>query len=251
MEKNMDYRDSHLDKNHAISYKNGFIKNKYQKYIWSREKKILNEIKTNYFEKNIQIKYLDFACGTGRIISFLEKDMFESYGVDVSESMLKFASENTNKSKIINVDLTKKNIFDDNYFDFITAFRFFLNAQEELREDALHVISKILKKDGFLVFNIHLNKFGIYFRIANLFRKIKSQKYEIRALNIKEVNQMVEQAGLQIISIYHYGIVPIFQPEKTKIPIKLIDTIEKIFSAIPFFKNYSNYVIFVCKHNKE
>jgi ubiquinone/menaquinone biosynthesis C-methylase UbiE len=247
MEKKIDYRESHKAPEKGMSYQKGFNDMKYRKYIWSWEKKILIEIMNKYFSNTKKIKYLDFACGTGRIINFLEINMVESIGVDISESMLNLALENVKKSKLIKVDITKENIFQDNYFDLITAFRFFLNAQKELREESLYVISKILKQDGYFVFNIHLNKTSIYFRIAHLYRKIKGLDPEINSLSINEVTQMIEKTGLQIISTYHYALIPIFN-EDTKIPIWLINSFEKITNKIPYFKYFSSYLIFVCKH---
>jgi ubiquinone/menaquinone biosynthesis C-methylase UbiE len=247
MQKKIDYRNSHTAQDKGISYQKSFTDLKYRKYIWSWEKKILNKVLKKYFINKKQIKYLDFACGTGRIIHFLEENMFESIGIDISESMLKIALENVKKSKILKIDITRKKIFDDNYFDFITAFRFFLNAQPELREEALNAISKILKQDGYFVFNIHLNKNSMFFRIACLFRKIKGADYDICAVSIKEINQLIEKTDLQIISTYHYGLIPIFN-DNTKIPIWLIDPFEKFASRISYFKYLSKYLIFVCEH---
>ncbi|MBE3089006.1 MAG: class I SAM-dependent methyltransferase [Actinobacteria bacterium] len=246
MQIKLDYRESHTAQDKGNSYQKAFSEMKYRKYVWSWEKKILNEITKNYLVDNKHIRYLDFACGTGRIIGFLEKNMFESIGIDISESMLKIALENLKKSKIINVDITRKNIFEDNYFDIITAFRFFLNAQPVLREEAFTVISKILKQDGYFVFNIHLNKTSIFFRLAKFYRKLKGLDSEINAVSIKEVTQLVEKTGLQIVSTYHFGLIPIFN-NNTKIPIWLINPFDKFASKISFCKYFSRYLIFLCK----
>ena len=66
------YRKSHLDKNKAYSYHQQFLKNRYRAMIWSKEKKILYEILKKKIKKNNNT-YLDFACGTGRILVFLSK----------------------------------------------------------------------------------------------------------------------------------------------------------------------------------
>ncbi|MCD4664599.1 MAG: class I SAM-dependent methyltransferase [Bacteroidales bacterium] len=247
MHKTIDYRDSHTAPDRGASYQKAFVDMKYRKYIWSWEKNVLKKIIKKYMANKERIKYLDFACGAGRIIGFLEEDMFESIGVDISDSMLNVALQNVKKSKFLKIDLTKKNIFDDNYFDLITAFRFFLNAQQELREEILNVLSKILKKDGCFVFNIHLNKTSIYYRVARLYRRLKGLDSEFNAVDIKEVSQMVEKAGMKIVSTFHFALLPILD-EDTKVPIMFIDPFEKIVSKIPFFKHFSRYVIFVCKH---
>jgi ubiquinone/menaquinone biosynthesis C-methylase UbiE len=249
MQKKLDYRESHTAEDKGNSYQKAFLEMNYRKYIWSWEKRILNEIIKKYLVDNKNIRYLDFACGTGRIIGFLEKNMSESIGIDISESMLKIALENLKKSKIINVDITRKNIFKDNYFDIITAFRFFLNAQPELREEAFTVISKILKQEGYFVFNVHLNKTSIFFRLAKLYRKFKGLDSEVNAVTIKEVSQLVEKTGLQIISTYHFGLIPIFN-NNTKIPIWLISPFDEFASKISFCKYFSKNLIFLCKKKR-
>jgi hypothetical protein len=163
--------------------------------------------------------------------------------------MINIARTNVKNSKIIKVDLTKKNIFNKNYFDLITSFRFFLNAQPELQEEVLNVLSKILKDEGYLVFNIHLNKTSIYSRIIHLIRKIAHLDYEIKTMSIEQVSQMVEKAGLEIITTFHFAIFPILK-ENTKIPMSAIDPFEKFFSKIPCLGYFSRYIIFVCKHKK-
>ncbi len=250
MKKNtLDYRNSHIASDKGESYHKTFTEMNYRKYIWSLEKKILNEILKNFFQNKKQIRYLDFACGTGRIIHFLEENMFESIGVDVSQSMIDIALKNVKKSKILKVDITQKRIFENNYFDFITAFRFFLNANSDLRTESLEMISKLLNKDGFFVFNIHLNKTSIFYKIARLIYKIKNLDSEIVALSVNEVKEMVEKRGLHIVIVYYYGLIPILN-ENTKIPIWLIDPIEKVFSRIPYFRNLSSHLIFVCTAKK-
>jgi ubiquinone/menaquinone biosynthesis C-methylase UbiE len=246
MQEKIDYRDAHTAPSKGINYEKTFIVFKYRKYIWDWEKEILKKIFIKYFSDKTNIKYLDFACGTGRIISFLEKDISESIGVDISDSMISIAQANVKRSKIIKVDLTKTNIFNENYFDLITAFRFFLNAQPELREDVLNVLSKSLKDEGYFVFNIHLNKTSIYSRIIHLIRKINNLSFEINTMSIKQVSHMVEKAGLEIITTYHFAIIPIIK-ENTKIPILFIDPFEKFSSKIPCLRYFSRYLIFVCK----
>ena len=64
----------------------------YRKYIWETEKRILNELLARYFDKRIE-NYLDFACGTGRILAHLEPHARQSVGLDLSESMLEVAAQ--------------------------------------------------------------------------------------------------------------------------------------------------------------
>jgi len=250
MQDNIDYRNSHTSPDKPIPYDKSFTDRPYRKYIWSLEKKVLNEIVEKYLVNNNNIKYLDFACGTGRIICFLEKYASESIGVDVSETMLEVGFKKVKKSKLIKVDLTKNNIFEGEYFDLITAFRFFKNAQHELREQTMKVLSWILKEDGCLVFNVHMNHSSIAACMVRFYYwLIGKDRNSFNTLKVNDVFQMVRKSGLEIVAMYHIGIFPIVR-ENTKIPIWLIDIIDTLAYKIPFIRFLSTYVIYVCKHER-
>ena len=51
-------------------------------------------------------RYLDFACGTGRITRQLESRADESFGVDVSPSMLRAARARCRFTEFVHADLT-------------------------------------------------------------------------------------------------------------------------------------------------
>jgi SAM-dependent methyltransferase len=101
-------------------------------------------------------RYLDFACGTGRITQRVEPFAVESYGVDVSESMLRVARSKCEKTKFVCLDLTREEA-DIGSFDLVTSFRFFGNAQDELRAAALSAINHRLRPGGYLAINNHRN----------------------------------------------------------------------------------------------
>jgi predicted TPR repeat methyltransferase len=190
---------------------------------------------------------LDFACGTGRILGHLEQYMDESYGVDVSQSMLDVAERNITGSKLINCDLTSNNIFTGDYFDIITAFRFFLNAQQDLRGNVLQVFNKIIKDDGYLIFNIHMNKGCVLDRMVQVYQKVKNIKDgRQNLLSIAEVRCLLAKSNFEILEMYHFGVIPIYK-EDHKLFINLIDKVERYLSNIPYFLPISQYIIYVCQ----
>lgn len=244
----VDYRESHKILGKGQSYSESFAKYNYRAYVWSWEQSILSEIVKKYMSGK-QVKYLDFACGTGRIISFLESKFAESYGVDVSDSMLDAGKKNVKKATLINADLTKNTIFQNEEFDLITTFRFFLNAQPELRQEALSVLTKLLKKDGYLVFNVHMNSTSSLALMLRFYGFLtKTNKVE-NTLSIKQVSDMVAREGLEIIDTFHLGIIPIVNIE-TSLPISLIAGIESFASRSKFCKYFSQNIIYVCKRVK-
>jgi SAM-dependent methyltransferase len=114
-----------------------------------------------------QKKCLDFACGTGRITAIAADHFAEVVGVDVSALMLASA-HGADNVRLHQIDITRQSLGET--FDVVTAFRFFLNAEQQLRREALDAVRKHLKKDGRLVCNIQMNATspcGVASRIAN------------------------------------------------------------------------------------
>jgi predicted TPR repeat methyltransferase len=240
----MDYRFSHLHKGEA--YDNSFSDNTYRRFIWRWEMNVLDSILKVYYPEKAQINYLDFACGTGRIIGFLEDKVADSTGIDVSDSMLAVAKSKNKRSSLITADLTSNNVLRGKRFDLITAFRFFLNAQPELRNQVLDVLSNLLPENGYLVFNIHMNKgcmlsilLGFYFWIRGMSKDFNSMSYQ-------NVNRMLQKHGFKIVKTYHFGVIPISN-ENTRMPLNLLEKIETFASQFDFLRSSSCYVIYVCK----
>ena len=150
------YRQSHLEK--GSSYQAKFLENPRRRLTWKIEQRILDTIFDRYTTQrqvDYQVDYLDFACGTGRILKHLEGRVASSTGVDLSPSMLKVASARTSHSQLYQVDITRDPTLSNANYDLITAFRFFPNAEQQLREDAIKQLASLLREDGLLVFNNH------------------------------------------------------------------------------------------------
>jgi ubiquinone/menaquinone biosynthesis C-methylase UbiE len=148
-----DYRTSHLYKGH--SYDDDLSTGAWNKYLAEQERRIIwAAIKK--FSRGRPRRCMDFACGTGRVTAALEDLVGECIGIDVSPGMLERAKEKCKKTRFYVCDLTKDapNL---GVFDLITAFRFFGNAQDELRAEALSALYHYLEPDGYLILNNHRN----------------------------------------------------------------------------------------------
>lgn len=148
------YRESHKYAAKGAEYERHCETQAWERFLWSRERKILLGILQKYFAGR-DVHLLDFACGTGRITSLLENRVKTSTGVDVSGSMLAIAREKLKRTEIIEADITTENILKPRKFNLITVFRFFLNAEPELRSAAIGRLVELLAEDGRLVFNNH------------------------------------------------------------------------------------------------
>lgn len=242
----MDYRFSHMAPEKGITYDTSFEDLSYRKMVWQWEQHILLNLTNKLFIGKQKIRYLDFACGTGRILGLLEDKVTEAVGIDISDSMLNEARRKLKKTRLINGDITRQLIFLDKEFDLVTAFRFFLNAQWELKIDALNQIRRILGDEGFLIFNIHMNKGCIYDNLSKIYCKFKGVPVSHKSMSIDDVTNLTNSAGFEIVEIYHFGVIPIWK-EKAVLNYGLINHVEELFSKVTFMKSFSRYIIYLCK----
>jgi len=241
----MDYRQSHLEKGN--DYHDLFESNARRSLIWNFEKRILEQIYFKYFKKKKDLAHLDFACGTGRIINFLSNFFSTSVGVDVSDNMLEVAKKNAGPhSMFLNVDLTSEKHLNDKKFDLITAFRFFPNAQEDLRNATAKTLIGLLKNEGLLVANLHTNYGSIrlrIFRFLRFFSKVKAPDFGV---SMNEFEKNFTDNGFEIVEKVGVGIFP--ETEERIFPIRsLVKFFETFCMKLPVLVPYSENIIYLFK----
>lgn len=239
----LDYRNSHLKKEKGKFYHESFSKEPLRRMIWQLEKGILDHILISYFQ-NTEIHHLDFACGTGRILSYLADRTKKAVGVDISASMLEIARSNNRAAEIIEADLTSDDVLGERKFNLITAFRFFPNAQPELRRQAMKLLSIHLEENGYIVFNNHKNTGSTRNRVARLFGH---RRY--RGMSIVEVETLLAEFELEIAEKYHLCVFPT-SDKHMLLPIFLLYKIETLLSKCHILQNYGENIIFVCRYAK-
>lgn len=131
-----------------------------------REIRILQEVVPTLFPNGID-RYLDFACGTGRITQVVSQMAHQCIGLDVSENMVEEARAKCPSADFIIGDITKDAIAIEPV-DAVTAFRFFGNAQDELRASVLKGLRRIIKPGGVLIVNNHRNPGSLHARLMRL-----------------------------------------------------------------------------------
>ncbi len=238
----MDYRKSHLHPEKGATYHAEFTKNPYRSMVWTFEKKVFQKILNSYFE-GVEINHFDFACGTGRILSYFGNSVKKSTGCDISPSMLEVASENNKLAQIIQADLTKNNVLNNEKFNLITAFRFFPNAEKELRMDAMQVISRHLDDNGYLIFNNHKNTDSTRNRLARLFGRVNFQ-----GMSNVEVDVLLKENNLEVVETFSLCIFPSSE-KKSLLPIWLLQLVEQTLSYFSLFKNYGENIVYLCRRS--
>jgi len=186
-------------------YKDG----SYSDLLWTIEKEqllnIINRLKNNC----LKVSYLDFASGTGRIISFVETYVDYAVGIEVSSEMASVAKDKVSNAKIECIDITQKDFPVIEKYDLITAFRFFLNAEPDLQKKAMQALAVRLKDNSsLLVFNNHGNFWShkiFMWPFHKIFNIGKVNKFEGNYMTFNEVKKLSSEAGLVIEDVFGCG----------------------------------------------
>ena len=235
-----DYRDSHKAPSKGLEYHAKFSRNPHRSMIWEMEKSALDNVVVELFEGN-WYRHLDFACGTGRIIEHMQGRAAESVGIDVSESMLAVARSRLTDAELLQADITCSDVLGSRQFNLITAFRFFPNAQDELRSSAIAGLVRHLSDDGYLIFNNHKNYSSLSYRIGRILAR-----RSLGEMRESEVHEMVRGAGLKIVRVYHMGVVP--STDRYRIaPIPVLHWLEKKLAKVKMLRSLSSNVVYVCR----
>ena len=240
-----DYRQSHLADGKGESYSKGFWQNPHRRMIWQMEQEVLGKI-LKHFCQDRDIRHLDFACGTGRILEYMENyQVVSSVGVDVSPSMLKVARQRVKHARIIEADVTRTDVLGDRNFDLITAFRFFPNAQPQLRMESMQVLTKHLDVGGRIIFNNHINHSSALYRLRRLLRR-----HGNGGMSQTNVDDVVTSAGLIIEEVHHIGVIPSTERHLV-LPSKVLGVMERALSHCTMLRGLAQNLVFVCKRQRD
>lgn len=187
--------------------KNIYRPDGYDTFVWDLYRPYLVQIVENIARTHKHLKYLDFACGTGRIIAALEDHATESVGLDISPQMAEYAQQKVSHSTIRCGDiLGQQNIVDTDY-DLITAFRFFLNTEPEMRNMVMKALaSRLADRNSRLIFNVHANSWSVD-ALQSLYQRLRGWG-AAHTLSYPEVRRLVDEAGLEIETWYGFGLWP-------------------------------------------
>lgn len=235
-----DYRRSHQAEGKGGSYHAAFSEIPYRRLIWDLEKKILDRIVRERLERGA-LRHLDFACGTGRVLAHIAERAAVSVGVDLSPSMLEVARAQSERSEILEADLTRNDVLAGRRFDLITAFRFFPNAQPGLRAEAMGVLVRHLAPDGRLVFNNHRNSSSLKYRLSRLRR---CGGYD--GMSDAEARELAAANGLLIESVRALDFNPVSE-EHAVLPIVVMKPVEEALSAWTKARPWAANVIYICR----
>lgn len=233
------YRESHMLK--GADYDDAFSIMAHRALIWKMEKNILDHIVHRRFPGR-KPTYLDFACGTGRILGHLHSRVEVAVGVDISPTMLQVARANVPSASIIEADITHDDVLGTSRFDLITAFRFFPNAEPALRSEVMAKLADHLTPGGYLVFNNHMNRNSLVRRVLRWLRRRLSDD---GMMTTAEAISLVRRVGLEVVQAYPVGVLPISETRMPR-PYWLFAGLEGLVSKMPGVLPLAQNIIYVC-----
>jgi len=202
------YRESHVSAEHGRRY-DAVHENKVDALIWDAFIKGLVSEQAKTCAATGASRYLDFACGTGRVLKIGAVYFKESLGIDISNSMLEVARERVPTAQFIQADVTREPNVVSGDFQFVTIFRFLLNAETSLSMAVLAWLAQHMPPGAILIGNNHMSTFsfrGIATVISNTILGTK-----LNHLSRRQVTRMLEESGFRVKEWSGYRVLPSFK----------------------------------------
>jgi SAM-dependent methyltransferase len=178
----------------------------YDSLIWSLERPFIRAVAASTVAPSGGLRLLDFACGTGRIIGALEDLAGASLGVDISPDMLSAARVKVQRSELRVGDILTDPAVAPGPYDLITAIRFFVNTEDEMRRRVMPALRALLAgPDSRLVFNIHMNTVNL---LPNRLYRLMHGWPPYRSMTVWQARRLCRDSGLDILELHGFGLLP-------------------------------------------
>ena len=237
-----DYRSSHLAEECPAEFDGHYIHGHGQLYWKHFERPYLVKL-FDRLGREYPGRYLDFACGTGRILELACPHFIETVGIDVSEAMLTEARRRVPTARLIQVDVMT-NPPDVGAFQVISLFRFILSAEDHLREGVLRWLRTVIAPGGVLVVNNHLNRWsitGLRHRLRNVVRGRPGGPPTERYMET-----LLRRCGFEIVEAYGFGIIPPWRHTRWSPSTPLL-RLERLLGASKRLQTYAKDRIYLCR----
>lgn len=244
------YREKFLKDNDAINYDEGiYAHGSKSDLLWRIESTILEEIVGEMRRTHVRVDYLDFACGTGRIISFLEDKVDSATGIDLSQAMLNRAARKVHGATLLCRDITVDGVEAEGRYDLVTCFRFLKNAEPDLRRAALRQLAMRLKgTDSLLLVTVNGGNRFRYRPWLVPYRRMRAvltgRKLESHLTN-QQARAIINEAGLFVKRAIGMGFIG------TRLlkflPWSLALRIERQLVGVPLLQAFGANQLFVCR----
>ncbi len=193
------YSESHLGR--GADYHRNFSDLPGRALMWQMERRVLGDLTVPLAANQV----VDFACGTGRITKLLHEKLPDAnvVGLDISSSMIELAKRNSPDVRFECTDgrhLASR--FPESSVDLVCAFRFFANAEPELRCGVADQFASVVRPGGYVLVNNHRN----FWSSSYFSRRVKSDRAP-GCLN-REVTGLFRERGFEVAAHRSLGLLP-------------------------------------------
>jgi SAM-dependent methyltransferase len=156
--------------------------------------------------------------------------------------MLAEARRHVRTARLFEVDLTRDSPWPAGSFDLVTAFRFFPNAEPDLRAEALAAIRRLLGPGGRLVFNNHEHLGSLRNRLKRLLRRPNPR----RGMTHESAMALAAGFGFEVERVYPIGC----WPGVRRLPRQLVPLLtrgERFVARHLPIRPLANNLVYVCR----
>ena len=222
----------------------------YSSSMWELQRPVVLDLVRQFRSAGHQpLSLLDFACGTGRVLSCLESVADTADGIDISEAMVSVAKTHCAKARLQVGDiLTQPQLLQKKY-DLITAFRFLLNVEPEMRARVLRRLREVIREpDGLLLVNVHGNSRSLR-HPAIVWRRwrerSRSSDAMLNELSPGATRALLRECGFQVVRQFGFGVVP---PTLYRTPLRgLASAVDKSLAGDNWCHDWSIDMLFACR----
>jgi ubiquinone/menaquinone biosynthesis C-methylase UbiE len=236
------------------------LANRFELAIFRLEHAILLDLFRRLRASDPNTAYLDFACGTGRIIEVFRNLIQTKVGVDTSPGQLAVARAKVPDAEFVHGNVvTDPDLLDGRKFDLITSFRLLLNLEPKNRVPILRALREMLTADGHLIVDNHMNRHSILGLTALFAHKVlrvprkplvpPGRRGIISTMSESEMREALAGAGLQIEEVHRIFVLPGHQSIQL-LPTRWLVPFENFLSRIPVANRLSKNQIYVCRRTQ-
>lgn len=245
------YADRFQQKDDVASYETGeYGKESYASSIWEMQRPILEKIVKDFSAAQTgPVRLLDFACGTGRVLSTLEPIVDTADGIDISENMIAVAQTKCVKARLKVGDVLSQPELLAAGYDLVSCFRFVLNVEAELRLRILRQLRQVLRTpDGLLLVNVHGNSRSLR-HPAILWRRWRERggksNMMLNEMSPAEAKKLLKDCGFEVVRQFGFGLLP---PTLYRTPLRgVARAMDQQLSGDRCWKNWAIDLLFVCR----
>lgn len=222
----------------------------YSARVWQWQRPVLENLVKDFCAAQAgPVRLLDFACGTGRVLSVLAPLVAAADGVDISENMVAVARGKCPQARLLVGDVLAEPDLLQPAYDLISCFRFVLNAEPGLRGRVLRRLRQALRApDGLLLVNVHGNSRSLR-HPAIAWRRWRERGGKtdtmLNEMSPAAARRLLAESGFEVVRQFGFGILP---PTLYRTPLRRVAAaVDRTFAGEDFLRNCSIDLLFVCR----